>query len=100
MHHAMVVADCVVVVPLGLRNGEAEEGADGEHGNTQDAHADVRAYQHKDVVLPRGEAHKRLARLDFAKAYLVAHTEATGVGEIVSFDRSIDRVGTVTRREP
>jgi predicted nucleic acid-binding protein len=30
----------------------------------------------------------------------VAQAEATGVSEIVSFDRSIDRVGTVTRREP
>ena len=39
-------------------------------------------------------------RLDFAEAYLVAHAEATGVTEVVSFDRSIDRVGTVTRREP
>ncbi len=41
-----------------------------------------------------------LDRLDFAEAYLVAQAEATGVGEILSFDRSIDRVGTVTRREP
>jgi predicted nucleic-acid-binding protein len=39
-------------------------------------------------------------RLDFAEAYLVAQAEATGVGTIVSFDRSIDRVTTVTRREP
>jgi predicted nucleic acid-binding protein len=39
-------------------------------------------------------------RLDFADAYLVAQAEATGVGEIVSFDRSIDRVVSVTRREP
>ena len=37
-------------------------------------------------------------RLDFAEAYLVA--EATGVNAIVSFDRSIDRVATVSRREP
>jgi predicted nucleic-acid-binding protein len=37
--------------------------------------------------------------LDFADAYLVAQAEATGVGEIVSFDRSIDRVVSVTRRE-
>jgi len=36
-------------------------------------------------------------RLDFADAYLVAQAEATGV-DIVSFDRSIDRVGTVRRR--
>jgi predicted nucleic-acid-binding protein len=41
-----------------------------------------------------------LQRIDFAEAYLVAHAEVTGVGEILSFDRSIDRVDTVTRREP
>ena len=34
------------------------------------------------------------ARLDFTEAYLVAAAEATGVGEIVSFDRSIDRIET------
>jgi predicted nucleic acid-binding protein len=39
-------------------------------------------------------------RLDFAEAYLVAQAEATGVNAIVSFDRSIDRVGSVARREP
>lgn len=39
-------------------------------------------------------------RLDFADAYLVACAERTGVGAIVSFDRSIDRVGTVERIEP
>lgn len=41
-----------------------------------------------------------LRRLDFAEAYLVARAEAGGVAEILSFDRSIDRVDTVTRREP
>jgi len=40
-----------------------------------------------------------LDRLDFADAYLVAQAEATGVNEIVSFDRTIDRITTVTRRE-
>jgi len=40
-----------------------------------------------------------LDRLDFAEAYLVAQAEATGVQEILSFDRTIDRVGSVTRRE-
>jgi len=40
------------------------------------------------------------ARIDFAEAYLVAQAEVTGVGRIASFDRSIDRVPTVTRREP
>lgn len=39
-------------------------------------------------------------RLDFAEAYLVAQAETTGVSAILSFDRSIDRVDTVTRREP
>jgi predicted nucleic-acid-binding protein len=41
-----------------------------------------------------------LDRLDFAEAYLVAQAEATGVREMLSFDRSIDRIEAVTRREP
>lgn len=41
-----------------------------------------------------------VARLDFAEAYLVASAEASGVGKIASFDRSIDRVATVERVEP
>lgn len=41
-----------------------------------------------------------LVRIDFAEAYLAAQAETTGVGEILSFDRSIDRLGTVRRREP
>jgi predicted nucleic acid-binding protein len=39
-------------------------------------------------------------RLDFAEAYLVASAESTGVMQIASFDRSIDRVKSVTRIEP
>ena len=39
-------------------------------------------------------------RLYLADAYLVASAERTGVGEVVSFDRAIDRVGTVRRGEP
>jgi predicted nucleic acid-binding protein len=39
-------------------------------------------------------------RLDFAEAYLVACAERSGIGVIASFDRSIDRVGTVRRIEP
>ena len=39
-------------------------------------------------------------RLDFAEAYLVAQAEASGVGAVLSFDTSIDRVATVERREP
>jgi predicted nucleic acid-binding protein len=39
-------------------------------------------------------------RLDFAEAYLVASAEASGVGAIASFDRTIDRLATVQRLEP
>ena len=39
-------------------------------------------------------------RVDFAEAYLVACAESTDVAKIASFDRSLDRVGTVTRVEP
>ncbi len=39
-------------------------------------------------------------RLDFADAYLVASAERSGVRQIASFDRAIDRVGTVRRVEP
>jgi predicted nucleic-acid-binding protein len=39
-------------------------------------------------------------RIDFAEAYLVAQAEASGVAQILSFDRSIDRIESVTRREP
>ena len=39
-------------------------------------------------------------RLDFTEAYLVAQAETTGVGKILSFDRTIDRIDSVTRREP
>ena len=39
-------------------------------------------------------------RLDFADAYLVASAESTGVGIVASFDRSLDRVGSVRRDEP
>lgn len=50
--------------------------------------------------LLRALAIYELHRVDFAEAYLIAQAEATGVSELVSFDRSIDRVGTVARREP
>lgn len=39
-------------------------------------------------------------RVDFAEAYLVACAESSGVNRIASFDRSIDRVGTVEPIEP
>lgn len=39
-------------------------------------------------------------RLDFAEAYLVAQAESTGVRDIASFDKAIDRVKTIRRIEP
>jgi predicted nucleic acid-binding protein len=39
-------------------------------------------------------------RLDFAEAYLVACAETSGVGAIATFDRTVERVGSVTRIEP
>lgn len=41
-----------------------------------------------------------LHRIDFAEAYLVANAESTGVGRVLSFDRTIDRVQSVSRVEP
>lgn len=39
-------------------------------------------------------------RIDFAEAYVAACAESTDVSTIASFDRSLDRVPTVTRIEP
>jgi predicted nucleic acid-binding protein len=39
-------------------------------------------------------------RIDFAEAYLVALAEASGMRDIISYDRSIDRVPSVHRIEP
>jgi len=39
-------------------------------------------------------------RIDFAEAYLVACAENSGINRIASFDRYIDRVGTIERIEP
>lgn len=38
--------------------------------------------------------------LDYAESYLVACAESTGVARIASFDRSIDRMHSITRVEP
>jgi predicted nucleic-acid-binding protein len=51
-------------------------------------------------VLLRALEVYELEGLDFAEAYLVAQAEATGVRTVMSFDRSIDKIKTVRRREP
>lgn len=53
----------------------------------------------RDVLLRAIEVYE-IDRLDFAEAYLVACAESTGIGRVVSFDRSIDRVSTIERVEP
>lgn len=53
-----------------------------------------------DQLLLRSIEVYEVDRLDFAEAYLVASAERSGVAEIASFDRSIDRVTTVRRIEP
>jgi predicted nucleic acid-binding protein len=53
-----------------------------------------------DVLLRRVLEIYEYDRLDFAEAYLAASAEVSGVGAVASFDRSIDRVGSVRRIEP
>ncbi len=52
------------------------------------------------AVLMRAVEVYETDRIDFAEAYLVACAESTGIGVIASFDRSLDRIDTVTRLEP
>ena len=52
------------------------------------------------ALLVRAVQVYELHRVDFADAYLVALAESSGVRLIASFDRSLDRVETVTRVEP
>ncbi len=53
----------------------------------------------RDLLLRAVEIYE-VHRIDFAEAYLAASAEVTGVGEVASFDRSIDRVRTIRRVEP
>ncbi len=52
------------------------------------------------ALLQRAVEVYEIHRLDFADAYLIASAERSGVDRILSFDRGIDRVGTVRRFEP
>lgn len=52
------------------------------------------------ALLQRAVEVYEVHRLDFADAYLVASAERSGVEQILSFDRAMDRVGTVRRVEP
>lgn len=52
------------------------------------------------AVLLRAIEVYEVDRLDFAEAYLVACAESTGIGQIASFDASLDRVRSVERIQP
>jgi predicted nucleic acid-binding protein len=54
---------------------------------------------HPEMLLRAVEVYE-VHRIDFSDAYLVALAETAGVGDIASFDRTIDRVATVDRIEP
>ena len=62
------------------------------------AHEPIRTVD-SDLLLRALEIYE-IHRIDFAEAYLAASAEVTGVGSVASFDRSLDRVATVTRVEP
>jgi predicted nucleic-acid-binding protein len=53
----------------------------------------------RDLLLRAIEVYET-DRIDFSEAYLVACAETTAIGWIASFDKSIDRVATITRIEP
>ena len=53
----------------------------------------------EELILRAVEVYE-IERLDFAEAYLVASAERAGIQAIASFDRSIDRLSSVTRMEP
>ena len=52
-----------------------------------------------DLLLRALEVYE-LERLDFAEAYLVACAELSGTGAVASFDKAIDRIGSVERVAP
>lgn len=53
----------------------------------------------EDLLLRAVEVYE-VARLDFADAYLAASAERFGIRNVASFDRSLDRVPTISRIGP
>lgn len=91
----LVVAECVYVLESFY---EVERARVAELMRSAIALATVQTVD--PTTLLRALEVYELERLDFAEAYLAAQAEATGVNEVLSFDRSIDRLTSVTRREP
>lgn len=91
----LVVAECVYVLESFY---EVPRGRVAELMRAAIALPSIEAID-PDVLLRALEVYE-VDRLDFAEAYLVAQAETSGVGAILSFDRSIKRAGTVALREP
>lgn len=53
-----------------------------------------------DLLLLRSIELFERHRLGFADAYIAAAAEISGVSTVVSFDRRLDRVGSIKRSEP
>lgn len=91
----LIVAECVYVLESFY---EVERGRVAELMRAAVALPSIETVD-PDLLLRSLSVYER-DRLDYAEAYLVAQAERTGVGAVISFDRTIDRVGTVRRIEP
>jgi predicted nucleic-acid-binding protein len=91
----LVVAECVYVLESFY---EVERGRVAELMRAAIALPSIKTVDRSTLL--RALAVYEVERLDFAEAYLVAQAEATGVVSVLSFDKSIDPVGTVKRQEP
>ncbi|MFI5003717.1 MAG: PIN domain-containing protein [Solirubrobacterales bacterium] len=90
----LVLAECVYVLESFYEVGRAQVAALMRAAIALPSVAVIDA----GVLLRALEVYE-VERLDFAEAYLVANAEATGVGRILSFDCTIDRVESVLRVE-
>ncbi|MGZ5312377.1 MAG: PIN domain-containing protein [Solirubrobacterales bacterium] len=91
----LVFAECIYVLESFY---EVERGRAAELMRAAIALPAVRALQ-PDILLAALEIHERDG-LAFVDAHLAALAQATGVGDIVSFDRGLDRVAGIRRIEP
>lgn len=91
----LVFAECVYVLESFY---EVERGRVAELMRAALALPTVRALQ-PEILLAALEIHERVG-ISFVDAHIAALAQATGVGDVVSFDRGLDRVPGVSRREP
>ena len=96
LHLSDVVLAEVIYVLQSVFRAPRERIAEAMRGTLGFASVDVE----DRALLVRAVQVYELHGVDFADAYLVALAESSGVRLIASFDRSLDRVETVTRVEP